>query len=82
MKSFKQFCIEADFNQAREVANNEINFVHNLNRPQGPLSTPGYKYAGRRAPDRNNPGKEVPQEVRHAQDLRAAQERSRQRQGK
>ena len=72
---------EADFNLAREVANNEINFVHNLNRPQGPLSTPGYKYAGRRAPDRNNPGKEVPQEVRHAQDLKAAQVRSQQRQG-
>ena len=38
-------------------------------------------FAPELAPDRNNPGKEVPQETRRAQDLRAAQVRSRQRQG-
>ena len=80
MKSFKQFCIEADFNLAKEVADNEKNLKSSWLKPGH--QAPGYKYAGRRAPDRNNPGKEVPQEVRHAQDLKAAQVRSQQRQVK
>ena len=41
---------------------------------------PGYKYGGSRAPDRNNPKKEIPQQQRYAQDLRAASQRSQQRQ--
>ena len=79
MKTFKKFCVEAKFNLAKEVSYAEKNLVHSFNRPGH--QAPGYSYAGKRAPDRNNPGKEVPQEVRRAQDLRAAQERSRQRQG-
>ena len=79
MKTFQQFCIEADFNLAKEVSDVEKNLVHSFNRPGH--QAPGYSYAGKRAPDRNNPGKEVPQETRSAQDLRAAQVRSRQRQG-
>ena len=79
MKTFKKFCVEAKFNLAKEVSNAEKNLVHSFNRPGH--QAPGYSYAGKRAPDRNNPGKEVPREVRRAQDLRAAQERSRQRQG-
>jgi len=78
MKTFQQFCIEADSNLAREVSNAEKNLVHSFYRPGH--QAPGYSYAGKRAPDRNNPGKEVPQEVRRAQDLRAAQVRSQQRQ--
>ena len=80
MKSFKQFCIEADINQAKEVADNEKNFLHSFNRPGHRAHN--YSYAGKRAPDRNDPTKEVPREVRHTQDLKAAQERSRQRQVK
>ena len=79
MKTFKQFCVEAQFNLAKEVSDVEKNLVHSFNRPGH--QAPGYSYAGKRAPDRNNPGKEVPQEKRRAQDLRAAQVRSRQRQG-
>ena len=79
MKTFQQFCIEADSNLAREVSNAEKNLVHSFYRPGH--QAPGYSYAGKRAPDRNNPGKEVPQEVRRAQDLRAAQVRSQKRQG-
>ena len=79
MKTFKQFCIEANFNLAKEVANVEKNLVHSFDRPGH--RAPGYSYAGERAPDRNNLDKEVPQEVRRAQDLRAAQVRSRQRRG-
>ena len=78
MKTFNQFCVEAKFNLAKEVSDVEKNLVHSFNRPGH--QAPGYSYAGKRAPDRNNPGKEVPREVRHAQDLKAAQERSRQRQ--
>ena len=79
MKTFKQFYIEANFNLAKEVSDVEKNLVHSFNRPGH--QAPGYSYAGKRAPDRNNPGKEVAQEVRRAQDLKAAQVRSRQRQG-
>ena len=76
MKTFKQF---QENLEARETVSKERNIVHSLGRPGH--NAPGYSYAGKRAPDRNNPGKEVPQETRRAQDLRAAQVRSRQRQG-
>ena len=80
MKSFKQFCSEANFNLAKEVSAAEKNLVYSFNKPGH--NAPGYSYAGRRAPDRNNRTKEVPLEVRRAQDLRAAQQRSKQRQGR
>ena len=79
MKSFKQFCIEAQFNLAKEVTNAELNLKSSWLKPGH--QAPGYDYAGKRAPDRNNPGREVPQETRRAQDLRAAQQRSKERQG-
>jgi hypothetical protein len=44
------------------------------------FKAPGYKYGGSRAPDRTNPKKEIPQQQRYAQDLRAASQRSQQRQ--
>ena len=78
MKTFQQFCIEADFNQAKEVTNAELNLSASWGKPGH--QAPGYSYAGKRAPDRNNPGKEVPQEVRRVQDLKAARERSIERQ--
>ena len=79
MKTFNQFYIEANFNQAKEVADREKNVKSSWLKPGH--QAPGYSYGGGRAPDRNNPGKEVPGQVRHAQDLKAAQVRSRQRQG-
>jgi len=79
MKTFNQFCVEADFNLAKEVTDREKNLKSSWMKPGH--QAPGYSYAGKRAPDRNNPGKEVPQETRRAQDLRAAQVRSQQRQG-
>lgn len=78
MKTFRQFSTEA-INLAKEVTDREKNLVHSFKRPGH--QAPGYSYAGKRAPDRNNPGKEVPSEVRHVQDLKAAQVRSQQRQG-
>tara|TARA_B100002019_G_scaffold182074_1_gene157159 strand:+ start:1231 stop:1473 length:243 start_codon:yes stop_codon:yes gene_type:complete len=80
MKTFKQFSAESNFNQAKEVADNEKNFAHSFNKPGHRAHN--YSYAGKRAPDKNDPTKEVPREVRHTQDLKAAQERSRQRQVK
>ena len=80
MKTFQQFCVEANINIAKEVSDVEKNLVHSFNRPGH--RAPGYRYAGRRAPDRNNRNKEVPEQVRFAQDLKAAKERSRERQGK
>ena len=78
MKTFQQFCIEADINLAKKVTNDEKNVVWCLNRGgQGCMAKKG----SGRAPDRNDRTKEVPGQVRHAQDLRAAQVRSRQRQG-
>tara|TARA_R100000030_G_scaffold95183_1_gene82485 strand:- start:5 stop:253 length:249 start_codon:yes stop_codon:yes gene_type:complete len=78
MKSFEQFCAEADFNLAKEITDREINLAHSFRRPGHQAKN--FKYSGSRAPDRNNPSKEVPSEVRHVQDLQAAQVRSRQRQ--
>lgn len=80
MKTFKQFFAELTQHEIKKAVSDEKNLVHSLGRPGH--NAPGYSYAGKRAPDRNNPGKEVPQEVRRAQDLRAAQQRSQQRQGK
>ena len=86
MKTFQQFCVEADYQDqaardrliAKGAKHREINLSASWGKPGH--QAPGYSYAGKRAPDRNNPGKEVPQEVRRAQDLRAAQVRSQQRQ--
>jgi hypothetical protein len=78
MKSFEQFCAEADFNPAKEVADREKNLHSSWLKPGHQAKN--FKYGGGRAPDRNNPSKEVPSEVRHVQDLKAAQVRSRQRQ--
>lgn len=80
MKSLKQFCIEADINQAKEVVDREKNLKSSWLKPGHQAKN--YSYSGNRAPDRNDPTKEVPSQVRHTQDLKAAQERSRQRQGK
>lgn len=80
MKTFKKFCAEAKFNLAKEVSDNEKNLVHSFNRPGH--QAPGYSYAGKRAPDRNNRNKEVAGQVRVAQDLKAARQRSQQRQVK
>ena len=80
MKTFEKFCIEAKFNLAKEVSDVEKNLVHSFNRPGH--QAPGYSYAGKRAPDRNDRSKEVAGQVRVAQDLRAARERSQQRQVK
>ena len=78
MKTFNQFCVEAQFNLAKEVTDAEKNVVNCLNKGgQGCMAARG----DGRARDRNNPGKEVPGQVRHAQDLRAAQVRSQKRQG-
>jgi len=78
MKTFKKFCVEANFNLAKEVSDVEKNLVHSFNRPGH--QAPGYRYAGKRAPDRNNRNKEVAGQVRVAQDLKAARQRSQQRQ--
>ena len=77
MKTFNQFCVEAQFNLAKEVTDAEKNVVDCLNKGgQGCMAKKG----SGRAPDRNDRTKEVPGQVRHAQDLRAAQQRSQQRQ--
>tara|TARA_B100000035_G_C20516858_1_gene343635 strand:- start:63 stop:305 length:243 start_codon:yes stop_codon:yes gene_type:complete len=78
MKTFKQFSTESNFNQAKEVVDREKNLKSSWLKPGHQAKN--YSYGGNRAPDRNNPGKEVPQEVRRSQDLRAAQVRSQQRQ--
>ena len=84
MKTFQQFCIEANFNQAKEARvargarDREINLSIAWGNPG--YRAPGYSYGGNTAPDRNNPGKEVPGQKRHVQDLKAAGERSRERQ--
>ena len=80
MKTFKQFSSESNFNQAKEVVDREKNLKSSWLKPGHQAKN--YSYGGNRAPDRNDPTKEVPSQVRHTQDLKAAQERSRQRQGK
>lgn len=80
MKTFKQFSTESNFNQAKEVVDREKNLKSSWLKPGHQAKN--YSYGGNRAPDRNDPTKEVPSQVRHTQDLKAAQERSRQRQGK
>ena len=86
MKTFQQFCIEADYQDqaardsliARGAKHREINLSASWGNPG--YQAPGYSYAGKRAPDRNNRNKEVAGQVRVAQDLKAAQVRSQQRQ--
>lgn len=80
MKTFKQFSTESNFNQAKEVVDREKNLKSSWLKPGHQAKN--YSYGGNRAPDRNDPTKEVPSQVRHTQDLKAAQDRSRQRQGK
>ena len=80
MKTFKQFSTESNFNQAKEVVDREKNLKSSWLKPGHQAKN--YSYGGNRAPDRNDSTKEVPSQVRHTQDLKAAQERSRQRQGK
>ena len=80
MKTFKQFYIEANFNQAKEVVDREKNLKMSWGNPG--YRAPGYSYGGNTAPCKDDPTKDCPSQVRHAQDLKAAQVRSRQRQGK
>lgn len=78
MKTFKQF-IEQNINIAKEVVDREKNLKSSWLKPGHQAKN--YSYGGNRAPDRNDPTKEVPSQVRHTQDLKAAQKRSQQRQG-
>ena len=50
MKTFKQF---QENIQVRDAVSKEKNIIHSLGRPGH--NAPGYSYAGKRAPDRNNP---------------------------
>jgi len=61
-----------------ESVGSEKNLLASQGKPGFKAS--GYKYGGSRAPDINNPKKEIPQQQRYAQDLRAASQRSQQRQ--
>lgn len=78
MKTFKQF-IEQNINIAKEVVDREKNLKSSWLKPGHQAKR--FSYGGNRAPDRNDPTKEVPSQVRHTQDLKAAQKRSQQRQG-
>ena len=80
MKTFKQFSAESNFNQAKEVADREKNLKSSWLKPGHQAS--GYSYGGNRAPDRNDPSKEVDRFTRDGQDARAAIIRSQQRQKK
>lgn len=79
MKTFKGFILELTQTQIKTAVSAEKNLQHSFNRPGH--EAPGYKYGGRLAPDRNNPTKEVPEQQRVTQDLKAATQRSQQRQG-
>lgn len=79
MKTFHRFIFELTQTQIKTAVSAEKNLQHSFNRPGH--EAPGYRYAGRLAPDRNNPTKEVPEQQRVAQDLKAAQIKSQQRQG-
>ena len=80
MKTFKQFTSEQNVNMGKEVADVEKNFIHSDTRPGH--KAPGYRYAGRRAPCLDDLTKDCPEQVRFVQDLKAARQRSQQRQGK
>ena len=74
MKTFKQFCIELNLTgtEIRDATSKEKNIVHSLGRPGH--NAPGYSYAGKRRGG-------LPASQADAQDLKAAQQRSQQRQG-
>jgi len=78
MKTFKQFIFELTQTEIKTAIGAEQNLLHSVNRPGH--QAPGYKYGGRLAPDRNDPTKQVPEQQRVVQDLKAAQGRSQQRQ--
>jgi len=75
VKTFKQFIFELTQPEIKAAIDAEKNLLHTF-----PLSTPGYKYGGRLAPDRNDPTKQVPEQQRGVQDLKAARIASQQRQ--
>ena len=65
MKTFKQFSTESNFNQAKEVVDREKNLKSSRLKPGHQAKN--YSYGGNRAPDRNDPTKEVPSQVRHTE---------------
>jgi len=66
-----------EYDEAKSAASAEKNLQHSFNRPGS--QAPGYKYSGRMAPNRNGSG-QVPEQKRVQQDLKAATQRSQQRQ--
>ena len=86
MKTFQQFCIEADYQDqaardrliAKGAKHREINLGASWGNPG--YQAPGYSYGGNTAPCRDDPTKDCPSQKRHAQDLSAAARRSRERQ--
>ena len=78
VKTFKQFIFELTKTEIQTAIGAEQNLLHSVNRPGH--QAPGYNYGGRLAPDRNDPTKQVPEQQRAVQDLKAAQQRSQQRQ--
>jgi len=74
VKTFKQFIFELTQTEIKTAIGAEENIKHAFNRPG--YEAPGYKYGGRLAPDRNDPTKQVPEQQRLVQDLKAAQQRS------
>jgi len=69
MKTFRQFIFELTQTEINTAISAEKNLVHSFNRPGH--NAPGYRYGGRLAPDRNNPTKQVPEQQRVVQDLKA-----------
>ena len=84
MKTFKQFCIEADSNQekeareARGARDREINLSISWDNPG--YRAKNYSYGGNTAPCKDDPTKDCPSQVRHTQDIKAAVKRSQERQ--
>ena len=86
MKTFQQFCIEADYqDQAardREIAkgarDREINLSISWDNPG--YRAKNYSYGGNTAPCKDDPTKDCPSQVRHTQDIKAAVKRSQERQ--
>jgi hypothetical protein len=78
MKTFKEFISELTQTEIKTAVSAEKNIQHAFNRPGH--QAPGYKYGGRMAPDSKDSAKQVPEQQRVSQDLKAAKERSQQRQ--
>ncbi len=66
-----------EYDEGKSAASAEKNLLHSFNKPGS--QAPGYKYSGRMAPNRNGSG-QVPEQKRVQQDLKAATQRSQQRQ--